>query len=61
MSIWIAVVFFCAGSECAFWKAEELFKSKDRCENTLFAAMDKLESKGTEAAGACMNIKMAKI
>jgi hypothetical protein len=58
MSIWVAVVFFCAGSECAFWKADELFTNKKECEVSLHKAMDSLERNGAETAGACMSIKM---
>ena len=60
MSIWIAVVFFCANSECAFWKADEIFNNKAQCEESLHKAMDSLEKNGLEAAGACMSIKMTR-
>ena len=60
MSIWIAIVFFCAGSECAFWKADELFNTKEQCEANLHKAMDTLERHGREAAGACMDIKVTR-
>lgn len=60
MSIWLAVAFFCAGQECAFWKAEELFTNKTDCEAVLHKAMDSLEANNIQAAGACMDIKVTR-
>jgi hypothetical protein len=60
MSIWIAIVFFCAGQECAFWKADELFTNKKACEAAMQNAVDRLEANNVEAAGACMDIKVTR-
>ena len=60
MSIWAAVIFFCAG-ECAFWRANDVFDTNAQCEKSLSEAMALFEARGIQAAGACIEIKVTRI
>ena len=58
MNFFIAVIFFCLPSDCSFWKAEQVFDTKEQCEATVAGALDVFESEAEIAAGACLKIKL---
>lgn len=60
MSFWVGVVFFCLPGDCAFWKAEEVFDTKAKCEKALDKALDVFENHSEIASGACLQIRLAR-
>lgn len=61
MSFWVGVVFFCLPGDCAFWKAEEVFDTKAKCEKALDKALDTFEKHADVASGACLQVRMTKV
>lgn len=60
MNFWIAVVFFCLPGDCSFWKAEQVFDTKEQCEATVAGALDVFEARTEIAAGACLEVKLVR-
>lgn len=58
MNFYIAVVFFCIPGDCSFWKAEQVFDSKARCEEVVSDALDVFHENAEVAAGACLQVRM---
>ena len=61
MNIWIAVIFFCHGGDCAFWKATDVYDTKAQCEEVLSGALDIFEPNTNAAAGTCLEVKLTKV
>ena len=59
MSIWVAVIFVCAVN-CAFWKANEIFDTKAKCEKALDKALDTFEKHTDVSSGTCLQIRMTR-
>jgi len=60
MNFWVAVIFFCHGGECSFWKATDVYDTKTQCEGVLAGALDVFEPNTDAAAGGCLEIKLVK-
>jgi hypothetical protein len=61
VNFWVAVVFFCLPGDCSFWKAEQVFDSKTRCEEVVSDALDVFQENAEVAAGACLKIRMTQV
>ena len=61
MNFWIGVIFFCMPGECSFWKATEVYDTKEQCEQMISGALDIFEANTEVASGACLEIKLVKI
>ena len=56
MSFWIAVVFFCNDTGCFFWRANERFDSKVRCERVVKDSIETMAPAVKALDGTCMEI-----
>ena len=54
MNFFLAVIFFCSNGQCYFWKSDELFYDKDKCQATLEAASKALEDQKIKNQGVCL-------
>jgi len=57
MNFWIGVAFFCLSDTCAFWKADQNFYSKEKCEARVEFVMKEVTDAGGIANGVCLPIK----
>jgi hypothetical protein len=60
VNFWVGVVFFCFSGECAFWKSEEIFDTKVKCEKALDKALDTFEKHTDVSFGTCLQIRMTR-
>lgn len=60
MNFFVGVIFFCLPGDCAFWKSEELFDTRAKCEAALIKALDTFEKHADVASGACLQIRMSR-
>lgn len=56
MKLFLAVVFFCVGDQCAFWKAETNFYTAEECTVEVQKAMKFFEDQNVAAFGTCLPI-----
>jgi len=56
MNFFIAVVFFCTGPDCYFWKAEQNYYSVEDCQQEVMKFMDYLETEKVQGMGQCLKI-----
>lgn len=56
MKLFIAVIFFCSGDQCAFWKSQDNFFNIEECTVEVAKAMQFFESQSAPAFGACLPI-----
>lgn len=56
MSFWIAIVLFCVGGECSFWKSEKLFSTEAECAVTIKQALTYFEQQAEFGTGTCLRI-----
>ena len=56
MKLFLAVVFFCVGDQCAFWKSETNFYSEKECTAEVAKAMQFFEEQNVAAFGTCLPI-----
>lgn len=57
MNFYIAVIFFCMNSECAFSTDDTNYYSKADCEKQVIAVIQALNSRAIVNDGACLLIK----
>lgn len=60
MNLFLAVIFFCNGGNCYFWKSTELFYTEEKCIAALKLGSDELDSKGVPNNGTCLPINVGK-
>ena len=58
MKLFIAVVFFCLGEECVFWKSHTNFYTQEECAKEIVTAVDTLEKQGVESMGTCLVVNL---
>jgi hypothetical protein len=54
MNLFIAVVFFCSGGECYFWKAPTNYYNKEECVRAVDNFSKLLEDKEIPSFGNCL-------
>jgi hypothetical protein len=54
MNLFIAVVFFCSGGECYFWKAADNFFNEKECVQAINKFAKSLEEKEIPSFGSCL-------
>jgi hypothetical protein len=57
MKFFIAVVFFCIGDECAFFKGDTNYYKLQDCQQKVASVVKELDSKGIMNEGVCLPIK----
>jgi hypothetical protein len=57
MHFYIAIIFFCASGECAFFKDSHNYYNKADCEKQVMAVTEVLTSRAVVNYGACFLIK----
>jgi hypothetical protein len=59
MVVWLAVVAFCGGGQCAFWAStDELFTNEATCAEKVLQAEAYLQQQGaTSSMSVCLPIK----
>jgi hypothetical protein len=60
VKFFLAVIFFCNGEQCFFWKSSELFYKQEECLKVLKEASQALYQKGFENEGSCLQISTNK-
>lgn len=60
MNLFLAVIFFCANGECAFWKSEVGYYSAEECAKVVQKVMTMLNDNGIQNAGTCLPINLNK-
>jgi len=58
MKLFLAVIFFCSGGQCYFWKSPEMQYSHEECLKILQSAQQKLNKQGIENEGTCLPINI---
>jgi hypothetical protein len=61
MKFFIAVVFFCVGEDCAFFKGDINYYSIEDCKKRVVQVTKELDSKGIKNEGVCLPIKMDQV
>lgn len=56
MKLFLAVVFFCVGEQCSFWKSENNYYNVEECAAEVRKAMQFFEDQGVINAGTCLPI-----
>jgi hypothetical protein len=56
MNVFLAIVFFCADGQCAFWQSKELTYDRDKCLEIVSKVQKELSEQGVESAGTCAQI-----
>ena len=56
MNFFLAVVFFCSGPECYFWKAEQNYYSLEECQKSVVKFMNYLEAEKIQGMGQCLKV-----
>jgi hypothetical protein len=61
MKFFIAVVFFCVGDDCAFFKSDVNYYSIEDCKKRVIQVTKELDSNGIKNEGVCLPIKMDQV
>jgi hypothetical protein len=61
MKFFIAVVFFCVGDDCAFFKSDVNYYSIEDCQRKVASVIKELDSNGIKNEGVCLPIKMDQV
>jgi hypothetical protein len=61
MKFFIAVVFFCVGDDCAFFKGDINYYSIEDCKKRVIQVTKELDSNGIKNEGVCLPIKMDQV
>jgi hypothetical protein len=61
MKFFIAVVFFCVGEDCAFFKGDINYYSIEDCQRKVAAVIKELDENGIKNEGVCLPIKMDQV
>jgi len=60
MSFFIAVLFFCMGDQCVFYKEDEIFNDEKSCQKVVMERFKELQAQGVQSRGVCMEMIMGK-
>jgi hypothetical protein len=61
MKFFIAVVFFCVGEDCAFFKSDVNYYSIEDCQRKVASVIKELDENGIQNEGVCLPIKMDQV
>jgi hypothetical protein len=61
MKFFIAVVFFCVGEDCAFFKSDVNYYSIEDCQRKVASVIKELDANGIKNEGVCLPIKMDQV